>query len=60
MDTCTAIFHSLAVKSCVDGDTFHWLFDEIHGYTGCKRMGFVKSHSVKLAKGHLLHDEAGP
>ena len=33
---------------------------EIHGYTGCKRTGFVKPDSVKLARGHLLHDEAGP
>ena len=33
---------------------------EIHGYTGCKRTGFVKPDSMKLAKGHLLHDEAGP
>ena len=33
---------------------------KIHGYTGCKRTGFVKPDSVKLAKGHLLHDEAGP
>ena len=33
---------------------------EIHGYNGCKRTGFVKPDSVKLAKGHLLHDEAGP
>ena len=38
----------------------HVLRAEIHGYTGCKRMGFVKPDSVKLAKGHLLHDEAGP
>ena len=33
---------------------------KIHGYTGCKRTGFVKPDSVKLANGHLLHDEAGP
>ena len=33
---------------------------KIHGYTGCKRTGCVKPDSVKLAKGHLLHDEAGP
>ena len=33
---------------------------KIHGYTGCKRTGFVKPGSVKLAKGHLLHNEAGP
>ena len=33
---------------------------EIHGYTGCKRTGFVKPDSVKLAMGHLLHGEAGP
>ena len=33
---------------------------KIHGYTGCKRTGFVKPDCVKLAKGHLLHDEAGP
>ena len=33
---------------------------EIHGYTGCKSTGFVKPDSMKLAKDHLLHDEAGP
>ena len=31
-----------------------------HGYTGCKRTGFVKPDSLKLANGHVLHDEAGP
>ena len=30
----------------------------MHGYTACKHTGFVKPDSVKLAKGHLLHDEA--
>ena len=33
---------------------------KIHGYTACKRTGFVKPDSVKLAMGHLLHDEAAP
>ena len=33
---------------------------KIHGYTGCKRTGFVKPGSVKLAMGHLLHGEAAP
>ena len=33
---------------------------KIHGYTGCKRMGFMKPDSVKLAMGHLLHSEAAP
>ena len=35
-------------------------FKVIHGYTACKRTGFVKPDSVKLAKGHLLHGEAAP
>ena len=33
---------------------------KIHGYTMCKRTGFVKPYSMKLAMGHLLHDEARP
>ena len=33
---------------------------KIHGFTGCKRTGFVKPDSVKLAMGHLLHGEAAP
>ena len=33
---------------------------KIHGYTGCKRTGFVKRDSVKLAMGHLLNSEAAP
>ena len=39
---------------------FRSLRPKIHGYTRCKRTGFVKPDSVKLAKGHLLQDEAGP
>ena len=37
-----------------------WLTPQIHEYTGCKRTGFVKPGSVKLAMGHLLHSEAAP
>ena len=38
-----------------------WLLrPKIHEYTGYKRTGFVKPDSVKLAMGHLLHDEAAP
>ena len=33
---------------------------KIHGYTVCKRTGFVKPDSVKFAMGHLLHGEAAP
>ena len=33
---------------------------KIHGYTGCKRTGFMKPDSMKLANGHPLHNEAGP
>ena len=33
---------------------------KILGYSGCKRTGFVKPGSMKLAMGHLLHGEAAP
>ena len=36
----------------------HCLGPQYQGYTACKRTGFMKPDSVKLAKGHLLHDEA--
>ena len=36
----------------------HDIRPKIHRYTECKRTGFVKPDSVKLAMGHLLHGEA--
>ena len=33
---------------------------KIHGYTACKRTGFVKPDSIKLAMGHLRHGEVAP
>ena len=53
-------FEICGVRLSYDGHTAVFLRPKIQGYTGCKRTGFVKPDSVKLAKGHLLHDEAGP
>ena len=52
--------YSYGSKIHVCKNTQFLLRPKIHRYTGCKRTGFVKPSSVKLAMGHLLHSEVAP
>ena len=57
---CLQQYTKVARAVCKSRATHRALRPKIHGYTGCKRMGFVRPDSMKLAMGHLLHSEAAP
>ena len=63
MNSCTAIFHFLAMKSCDDGNAFYWLFvlslpgeldGNIHHFFSSGRTGFCSNLVFILLHTHMV------